>query len=156
MNFPAVDARELHKALYSRQTFASWIIHFIKSHNLVDGFDYIVRREKSGGRPKKEYTLTISAAEKIARKSWNGAEFTIAGEIIMSESDYKNRLCLHSRGDACRKLFVKPTGLREVIERNAPDLSGTFYFTESDISRLDEILDRIRGIAKKQKNTEKS
>ncbi|MBA3012341.1 MAG: antA/AntB antirepressor family protein [Proteobacteria bacterium] len=67
----AVDARELHFFLGSKQEFAHWSKSKIVNNPFFeDGIDYfsfekIIKRE-TGGTIRKEYALTISSAKKVA------------------------------------------------------------------------------------------
>lgn len=64
-----VNARDLHKFLGSRQDFSNWIKARIEQCDLVENVDFVFFNkfiEKSKGRPKVEYILTITAAKELA------------------------------------------------------------------------------------------
>jgi len=65
-----VDARELWVKLEVKSNFRDWIDRRIKEAKLVEGQDFIVslknERNPLGGRPSKEYTLSLDAAKHIA------------------------------------------------------------------------------------------
>ena len=65
-----VNARELHKFLGSRQEFANWIKQRIEQCYLVEGvdFEFLTNLSKTskGGRPRIDYTLSITAAKELA------------------------------------------------------------------------------------------
>lgn len=66
----AVNARDLHKALNSKKDFSSWIKARIEKLGLVESRDYGVFTQMGenllGGRPAKEYVVTIDIAKHLA------------------------------------------------------------------------------------------
>lgn len=67
----SVDARELHEFLESKQQFADWIkAKVLNSLFFEENVDYIgfrnVTNNSKGGRPSKDYALTIETAKKVA------------------------------------------------------------------------------------------
>lgn len=75
-----VNARELHAFLESGWKFSDWIKTRIEQHKFREGVDYIVfqdfQKNPIGGRPTKEYLLTIRAAKHIsmAEHTWKGEQ----------------------------------------------------------------------------------
>lgn len=69
-NVNAVNARDLHKALDSKKDFSSWIKARIEKLGLVESRDYEVFTQivenLSGGRPAKEYVVSIDIAKHLA------------------------------------------------------------------------------------------
>ena len=78
-----VNARELHAFLESKQDFSHWINNRIKQYNFMENqdfilvlnqqnevFDKIIENPKNpknkGGRPTKEYFLTLDMAKQLA------------------------------------------------------------------------------------------
>ena len=67
----AVSARELHEFLGSREQFTDWIERMF-DYGFEENIDYIVFHKNvknpnsSGGRPTKEYFLTIETAKEIS------------------------------------------------------------------------------------------
>lgn len=66
----SVNARELHAFLGVGRVFAAWIAERIEQYQFEPGRDYEVFSEignnPSGGRPSKEYVLTIDTAKELA------------------------------------------------------------------------------------------
>ena len=67
----AIDARELHKFLESKQDFSNWVTtKVLNSTFFQENYDYIVFsnivKNPLGGRPKKDYALTQETAKKVA------------------------------------------------------------------------------------------
>ena len=65
-----VDARELWVALESKQRFGNWITNRIETSKLIDGQDFGVNNKPiinpKGGRPEKDYILTLDIAKHFA------------------------------------------------------------------------------------------
>lgn len=65
-----VNARELHQFLEVGKVFASWIKDRIEQYNFIENIDYGVFTETgnnlSGGRPSKEYAISIDMAKELA------------------------------------------------------------------------------------------
>lgn len=70
-----VNARDLHEFLESRKDFSSWIKDRIERYDLAENEDYVVFTEfgenSKGGRPKKEYALTLDAAKELSMVEGN-------------------------------------------------------------------------------------
>lgn len=66
----AVSARELHKFLEVGKVFGAWITERIEQFGFVENQDYIVYSEigknPKGGRPTKEYFLSIDMAKELS------------------------------------------------------------------------------------------
>ena len=70
-----VSARELHNFLESKQQFANWIQNRINDYGFIENQDFEVFnnfiKNPNGGRPLKEYALTIDTAKEIAMVEGN-------------------------------------------------------------------------------------
>lgn len=70
-----VSARELHKFLESKQEFANWIKNRIDKYGFVENQDFEVFdnfiNNPNGGRPLKEYALTLDMARELAMVEGN-------------------------------------------------------------------------------------
>lgn len=66
----AVNARELHAFLESKQQFADWIKDRIEKFGFVENQDFEVfqnfMKNPQGGRPSKEYALSIDMAKELS------------------------------------------------------------------------------------------
>jgi len=61
-----VDARELHGALKVDTDFRNWVTRRIKEYGFIEGKDFRSKMtESGGGRPSKEYAMTISMAKEL-------------------------------------------------------------------------------------------
>jgi anti-repressor protein len=62
-----VNARELHEWLGSGQDFSDWIKGRIEQYDFVQDKDFtIILGKSSGGRPSKEYIITLDMAKEIS------------------------------------------------------------------------------------------
>jgi phage anti-repressor protein len=63
----AVDARVLHAFLDVPTGFRNWIVRRIEEYGFQEGIDFCsFQRESSGGRPAKEYHLSIDMAKVVS------------------------------------------------------------------------------------------
>ena len=71
-----VNARELHSFLESKQEFAHWVKNRIVQYGFAENIDYVMvfdnsiknpeSLENKGGRPTKDYFVTLSCAKELA------------------------------------------------------------------------------------------
>lgn len=62
-----VDARELHSFLQVGSAFKDWIARRILDYGFAEGQDFCsFLSESQGGRPSKEYALTLDMAKELA------------------------------------------------------------------------------------------
>lgn len=66
----AVNARELHAFLQSRQDFSTWIKNRIADYDFVENQDFVVFHKNmenpQGGRPSIEYAITLDMAKELS------------------------------------------------------------------------------------------
>ena len=65
-----VNARELHAFLGSKRQFADWINERIQKYGFVENQDFVIFSQNcekpKGGRPAKEFALTLDMAKELA------------------------------------------------------------------------------------------
>ncbi len=61
-----VNARELHEQMMVGKVFAAWMQERIEKYGFVEGEDFFPVSEKTNGRPKVEFWLTLDVAKEIA------------------------------------------------------------------------------------------
>lgn len=62
-----VDARDLHSFLQSGKDFSTWIKDRIEQFGFIEGSDFSpILGKSSGGRPSKEYALTLDMAKELS------------------------------------------------------------------------------------------
>ena len=67
---PTVNARDLHAFLEVGKVFAAWIVERIQQYDFTENQDYVVFSETGnnpqGGRPSKEYAISIDMAKELS------------------------------------------------------------------------------------------
>jgi len=89
------DARKLHEGLKANTAFGDWMPRRIKALGLVEGIDFeevSLKNEKnlSGGRPIKEYRLTLDAAKHIAMVEKNEVGRLVRSYFIWVENNARS------------------------------------------------------------------
>ena len=106
----AVNARELHQFLESKQDFSNWIKNRIEKYGFVENQDFEVYNKiienPQGGRPTIEYALSVDMAK----------------ELSMVENNEKGRLA--------RKYFIE-------CEKIAREVAMASYQIEDPIKRAE-------------------
>ena len=89
----AVNARDLHKMLGVGKHFGSWIKERIEKYHFVENEDFEVFPENGknllGGRPKKEYALSLDMAKMLCMVENNEMGMKIRKYFIEVEEKYK-------------------------------------------------------------------
>lgn len=88
-----VNARDLHKALEVKTAFKDWVTRRIEDCRFQEGSDFCsFLSESTGGRPAKEYFLTLDAAKHFAMMERNEAGFAVRTYFIEHEKKAKAML----------------------------------------------------------------
>lgn len=112
------NARELYTFLEVKNNFANWINDRISDYGFIQDEDYIIVHERTNGRPRKEYHITLDMGK----------------ELAMVERNEKGR--------QIRKYFIeceRRANLQNQPQQLAlpePEKKYTFEFTEDDLLDL--------------------
>jgi len=116
-----VNARELYEHLEIKHLFRNWITNAIRDYGFIehDDFSYFFN-ESTGGRPKKEYAISINMAKELAmvsktKKGREARAYFIKCEEI-SKNAYINYKSTRLAGIETRKSLtdvVKDSGENE-------------------------------------------
>lgn len=60
------NARELHSFVESKQDYSNWIRNRINDYGFIQDDDYIIVTERTNGRPRKEYHITLDMGKELA------------------------------------------------------------------------------------------
>ncbi|WP_276239981.1 antA/AntB antirepressor family protein, partial [Pasteurella multocida] len=60
------NARELHTFLEVKNRFNDWINDRISDYGFIQDEDYIIVHERTNGRPRKEYHITLDMGKELA------------------------------------------------------------------------------------------
>lgn len=115
-----VNARDLHSFLQSKQEFAHWIKDRINQYGFVENHDFLIILSKtpSGGRPAKEYHITIDMAKELsmvernekgkqARQYFIQCEKRVTSLPSMSELEMISRIASHAAQQEIRISYVE-------------------------------------------------
>lgn len=118
-----VSARELHSFLESKREFATWVKDRINKYGFVENEDFTVFDEivknSNGGRPLKEYALTIDTAKELAMVEGNEKGKQARQYFIECERKAKNPIASLSRLDIAKMLLESETEKQKLLEENA-------------------------------------
>ena len=59
------NSRELHAFLESKQQYTDWIKNRINEYGFIQDEDYLVITERTNGRPRKEYHITLDMGKEL-------------------------------------------------------------------------------------------
>src|SRR5699024_6340908 len=60
------NARDLHQFLEAKTQFGNWISDRISDYGFTQNEDYIIVTERTNGRPRKEYHITLDMGKELA------------------------------------------------------------------------------------------
>ncbi len=63
---PLINARQLFEFLEPERQFNDWIKYGIARYDFIENQDFIIVSQRSGGRPSKEYHLTLGMAKELS------------------------------------------------------------------------------------------
>lgn len=144
----AVNARELHDFLESKQEFANWIKNRIEKYGFVENQDFQVFdkfvKNPTGGRPQKEYALSIDMAKELSMIENNGkgrlarkyfiecenrlkeqpklpTTYLDALKALVKSEEEKQGLLFENKylADTCDKMVSKAEYYDMLVERNS-------------------------------------
>ncbi|MDU3503789.1 MAG: P22AR C-terminal domain-containing protein, partial [Haemophilus parainfluenzae] len=109
------NARELHTFLEIQTRYNDWIKNRISEYGFIQDEDYLVITERTNGRPRKEYHITLDMGKEL-------------GMVERNE-----------RGRQIRKYFIeceRRATQPKQIALPAPEKKYTFEFTEYELQQL--------------------
>ena len=109
------NARSLHAFLESKQQYSHWIKDRIADYGFQQNEDYLIVTERTNGRPRKEYHITLDMGKEL-------------GMVERNE-----------RGRQIRKYFIeceRRATQPKQIALPAPEKKYTFEFTEYELQQL--------------------
>jgi len=117
-----VNARDLHAFLENRDHFTTWFQDRVQQYSFVENVDFVGFSETSekGGRPRKEYAITIDMAK----------------ELAMVERNEKGKQARQYFIECERKAKAAP-----VIDYSDPVvLLGAFQHLQNQVAEKDEVI----------------
>ncbi|MBF0786174.1 hypothetical protein E4T80_11950 [Muribacter muris] len=83
------NARDLHSFLESNQDFSNWISNRISEYGFIQDEDYIIVTERTKGRPRKEYHITLDMGKELGMVERNEKGRQIRKYFIACEKRLK-------------------------------------------------------------------
>ena len=112
------NARELHAFVESKQEYATWIKNRINEYGFIQDEDYLVITERTNGRPRKEYHITLDMGKELGMVERNERGRQIRQYFIRCERTLK---------------ALQPPQQLALPE---PEKKFTFEFTEYELEQL--------------------
>ena len=109
------NARELHSFLEITSRYNDWIKNRITDYGFVQDEDYLIVSERTNGRPRKEYHITLDMGK----------------ELAMVERNEKGRQ-IRKYFIECERRATQP----KQIALPEPEKKFTFEFTEYELQQL--------------------
>ena len=83
------NARELHAFVESKQQYTDWIKNRISEYGFIQDEDYLVITERTNGRPRKEYHITLDMGKELGMVERNERGRQIRQYFIRCERTLK-------------------------------------------------------------------
>lgn len=83
------NARDLHIFLEVNMRFAEWISNRITEYGFIENEDYIIVTERTAGRPRKEYHITLDMGKELGMVERNEKGRQIRQYFIKLEKQQK-------------------------------------------------------------------
>lgn len=109
------NARELHTFLDIGKDYSTWIKNRINEYGFIQDEDYLVITERTNGRPRKEYHITLDMGKELGMVERNERGRQIRKYFI-----------------ECERRAIQP----KQIALPAPEKKYTFEFTEYELQQL--------------------
>ncbi|KAA6207933.1 antA/AntB antirepressor family protein [Avibacterium paragallinarum] len=110
------NARSLHEFLEVKNHFKDWIKDRISDYGFVQDEDYIIVTQRTNGRPRKEYHITLDMGK----------------ELAMVERNEKGRQVRKYFIECERRALQQP----QQLALPEPEKKYTFEFTEYELEQL--------------------
>ena len=106
------NARELHAFVESKQEYATWIKNRINEYGFIQDEDYFVITERTNGRPRKEYHITLDMGKELGMVERNERGRQIRQYFIRCERTLKalqqpQQLALPMVNDDFKQAMIK-------------------------------------------------
>lgn len=135
-----VNARDLHRFLGVGKDFSNWIRDRVAAYNFLEGQDFTVFADfgenPQGGRPSKEYALTLDMAKELAMVERNDRGKQARQYFIECERRAKDPM----------RLLSDPSALRGLLA----DYSEKVMALESKVKEAEAVVEESKTIIRDQ------
>ena len=123
-----VNARELHAFLGSKRQFADWISERIQKYGFVENQDFVIFSQNcekpKGGRPAKEFALTLDMAKELAMVERNDKGREARRYFIECEKALKQQLSQPLVLVEVVQPYVHPLAQQPMTEQTYREIMG--------------------------------
>lgn len=127
-----VNARDLHRFLEVGKVFAAWIQERIEQYGFIGNQDYLVFSDSGknlqGGRPTKEYAITIDMAKELSMVERNEKGKQARQYFLECERRVKNGFSITSKNPVSEALKLTPSAVRAAralgLDKNSAAISA--------------------------------
>ena len=113
------NARELHAFLEIQTRYNDWIKNRISEYGFIQDEDYLVITERTNGRPRKEYHITLDMGKELGMVERNERGRQIRQYFIR-----------------CERTLLKALQQPQQLALPEPEKKYTFEFTEYELEQL--------------------
>ena len=138
---PSVNARDLHTFLEIGKRFTTWMEERIEQYEFAEGKDFLpILGESTGGRPNKEFLLTLEMAKELSMVERNEQGKLARKYFIECEKELKaaavNPLAMLDDPETMRGLLLGYTeqviNLKAEVATLAPKAAGFERFANTE------------------------
>ena len=113
------NARELHTFLDIGKDYSTWVKNRINEYGFIQDEDYLVITERTNGRPRKEYHITLDMGKELGMVERNERGRQIRQYFIR-----------------CERTLLKALQQPQQLALPEPEKKYTFEFTEYELEQL--------------------
>ena len=134
----AVNARDLHEFLESKQQFSDWVKGRIKQYNFTEGIDLVQFHNfmKSDSKPRVDYFISIDMAKELSMVERNEKGKQARQYFIECERKSKDPMAALNDPMTMRNLLLsyseKVIALEETVSIQKPKVEGYDRIANSD------------------------
>lgn len=141
---PTVNARELHTFLKVGKEFANWIKDRIESFGFVENQDFVVIAESgknpSGGRPVKNYHLTLDMAKELSMVERNAKGKQARQYFIECEKTAKQSVPVASANNQVMQFLEGTLAALKSHEAAIAQVTSAVESVQSSVTTLTETM----------------
>lgn len=130
-----VNARDLHEFLENKDSFSAWINDRIKQYGFIKEIDFTSfqenTRKPTGGRPPKEYHITIDMAKELSMVERNAKGKQARQYFIECERRAKDPIALLGDPEHLRNLLLSYTEKAAALEAQNKEMQPKALFADA-------------------------
>lgn len=136
------NARTLHVFLESKRDYSTWIKNRISDYGFTENEDYIIVTERTAGRPRKEYYITLDMGKELGMVERNEKGRQIRRYFI--EYERKHKRAVHQPTLPTVAMPKPPLTLNSVQQSQLSSLLNyVHYFTNEIYPALQTLFPKL-------------